>query len=48
MVAEAARFITAGKWWLIVFPGLMLTLSVLCFNLLGDAARDALDPRRRT
>jgi peptide/nickel transport system permease protein len=47
MVAEAARFITAGKWWLIAFPGLMLTLSVLCFNLLGDAARDALDPRRR-
>lgn len=48
MVAEAARFITTGKWWLIVFPGLALTLSVLCFNLLGDAARDALDPRRRT
>ena len=47
MVAEAARFIATGKWWLIVFPGLMLTLSVLCFNLLGDAARDALDPRRR-
>jgi len=47
MVAEGARFITTGKWWLIAFPGLALTLSVLCFNLLGDAARDALDPRRR-
>jgi peptide/nickel transport system permease protein len=47
MVAEGARFITTGKWWLIAFPGLALTASVLCFNLLGDAARDALDPRRR-
>ncbi len=47
MVAEGARFIATGKWWLIAFPGLALTLSVLCFNLLGDAARDALDPRRR-
>jgi peptide/nickel transport system permease protein len=47
MVAEGARFITTGKWWLIAFPGLALTLSVLCFNLLGDAARDTLDPRRR-
>jgi peptide/nickel transport system permease protein len=47
MVAEGARFIATGKWWLIAFPGLMLMLSVLCFNLLGDAARDALDPRRR-
>ncbi|WP_206930593.1 ABC transporter permease [Roseococcus thiosulfatophilus] len=48
MVAEGARFITSGQWWLVVFPGLALMLSVLCFNLLGDGLRDILDPRMRT
>lgn len=31
--------------WTIIFPGLMITLIVLAFNLLGDGLRDALDPR---
>jgi peptide/nickel transport system permease protein len=31
--------------WTIVFPGLVITLIVLAFNLLGDGLRDALDPR---
>ena len=48
MVAEGARFITTGKWWLVTFPGLALMLAVLCFNLLGDGLRDILDPRMRT
>lgn len=48
MVAEGARFITSGQWWLVAFPGLALMLSVLCFNLLGDGLRDILDPRMRT
>ncbi len=34
-------------WWLAVFPGLALSLTVLAFNLLGDALRDELDPRLR-
>jgi len=48
MVAEGARFITAGQWWLVAFPGLALMLTVLCFNLMGDGLRDILDPRMRT
>jgi len=48
MVAEGARFITTGKWWLVVFPGAALMSAVLCFNLLGDGLRDILDPRMRT
>jgi peptide/nickel transport system permease protein len=31
--------------WTVLFPGLMITLIVLAFNLLGDGLRDALDPR---
>ncbi len=48
MVAEGARFITTGKWWLVAYPGLALMLTVLFFNLLGDGLRDILDPRMRT
>jgi peptide/nickel transport system permease protein len=33
--------------WLAVFPGLAITLTVLSFNLLGDALRDSWDPRLR-
>ncbi|HTJ84738.1 MAG TPA: ABC transporter permease, partial [Polyangiaceae bacterium] len=33
--------------WLTFFPGLMLALTLLCFNFLGDGLRDALDPRVR-
>ena len=32
---------------LIFWPGLLLSLSILCINLIGDAARDALDPRMK-
>ncbi|HLG81859.1 MAG TPA: ABC transporter permease [Bradyrhizobium sp.] len=48
MVAEGARFISTGRWWLVAFPGFALMLAVLCFNLLGDGLRDILDPRMRT
>jgi peptide/nickel transport system permease protein len=36
-----------GAWWVGVFPGLMIALTVLAFNFLGDGLRDALDPRSR-
>ena len=32
-------------WWLVLFPGLAITVTVLAFNLLGDGIRDTLDPR---
>ncbi|MBX3011743.1 MAG: ABC transporter permease [Caldilineaceae bacterium] len=35
------------KWWLVVFPGLTISLTVLAFNLVGDALRDYLDPKLR-
>jgi ABC-type dipeptide/oligopeptide/nickel transport systems, permease components len=32
-------------WWLTLFPGIAILLTVLSFNLIGEAVRDALDPR---
>jgi peptide/nickel transport system permease protein len=34
-------------WWISVFPGTFLFITVLAFNLIGDGLRDALDPRSR-
>jgi peptide/nickel transport system permease protein len=34
-------------WWLAVFPGIAIFLSVLSYNLLGEAMRDAIDPKLR-
>ncbi len=34
-------------WWMGVFPGLMIAITVLAFNFLGDGLRDAFDPRSR-
>jgi peptide/nickel transport system permease protein len=46
MLNTAQRFLTLSPW-LAVWPGLAIFLAVLSFNLLGDALRDALDPRER-
>jgi peptide/nickel transport system permease protein len=35
-------------WWMGVFPGLAIFLTVLSFNVVGDALRDALDPAQRS
>ncbi len=37
-----------SAWWISTFPGLAIVLTVVCFNLLGDGLRDALDPRLRS
>jgi peptide/nickel transport system ATP-binding protein len=44
MLAEAVGYYQVA-WWFIAFPGLFLLATTLAFNLLGDALRDALDPR---
>ena len=39
--------IFADAWWYMVFPGVALLLTVLAFNLVGDAMQDALNPRAK-
>ena len=36
----------AGNWWAVLFPGIAIVVTVLAFNVLGDALRDVLDPRQ--
>jgi peptide/nickel transport system permease protein len=42
-VGAGGRFV----WWLALFPGLAIFLTVLAYNLVGESLRDALDPRLR-
>lgn len=47
MTAEGANHIVTGEWWLFLFPGLAIMITVLALNLVGDGMRDFLDPRMR-
>lgn len=44
MLADAREFVLRA-WWVVTFPGLMILITVLAFNLFGDGLRDALDPK---
>ena len=44
MLSDSRTYINSAPH-MITFPGIAIALTVLCFNLLGDGLRDALDPR---
>jgi peptide/nickel transport system permease protein len=46
MLSDGRNFIRSA-WWAGTFPGLAVTVTVIGINLLGDALRDAMDPRLR-
>ena len=48
MLSESAAEYVRTAPWLVIFPGLAISLIVFGTNLLGDALRDALDPRQRS
>lgn len=45
LLLSNGRTYMATSWHITLFPGLAIFLTVLCFNLLGDGLRDALDPK---
>jgi peptide/nickel transport system permease protein len=45
--AGAPDYLMIGKWWIFLFPGLMLLLFTVSANLFGDGLRDVLDPKLR-
>ena len=49
LISEAAFLINPIRlyWWMLIFPGGFMTLTLLALNFLGDGLRDALDPRVR-
>ena len=47
LLADSLNSGLVPPWWLVFFPGLAITITVLAFNLFGDGIRDTLDPRLR-
>jgi len=49
LLSDAAQVINPikGYWWLLVFPVIAMSLTLLALNFLGDGLRDAFDPRQR-
>jgi oligopeptide transport system permease protein len=49
LLSDAAQVINPvkGYWWLLVFPVIAMSLTLLALNFLGDGLRDALDPRQK-
>jgi peptide/nickel transport system permease protein len=47
LLSSASTATGTFNWWLAIFPGLAIFLTVLAYNLLGEAFRDAIDPKLR-
>jgi peptide/nickel transport system permease protein len=47
MTSEGATLMVTGQWWLSLFPGIAIVVTVLIFNVVGDGLRDLLDPKMR-
>jgi peptide/nickel transport system permease protein len=45
VMIDEGRAVFPSVWWISAFPGLAITLTVVGWNVLGDALRDAFDPR---
>jgi len=45
MLSNGLNYVNDGYWWLIYPPGIMIILTVVAFNFIGDALRDAFETR---
>jgi peptide/nickel transport system permease protein len=47
LLKQSQRLLVINAWWLVIFPGLAIFITVTAFNLVGEGLRDAMDPRLR-
>lgn len=47
ILSQSKNYLHRGAWWLVVYPGLAIFVTVTAFNLVGAGLRDAMDPRLR-
>ena len=47
LIANGFQFMLSGRYWISVYPGIALMVTVLAINLVGDQLRHVLNPRRR-
>ena len=44
ILSEAMKHITTGKWWMAVFPGVMLLIAVVLFDVIGENLKKLWNP----
>ena len=47
MISDGSAYIAMGYWWMLLFPALFLTVTLLTLNFIGNAMRHALDPKSK-
>lgn len=47
LLDQSRGYFDRGAWWLVIFPGAAIFITVTAFNLVGDGLREAMDPRMR-
>jgi peptide/nickel transport system permease protein len=48
LIANGFQYLLSGKYWISVFPGIALLVTVVTINLVADQLRDVLNPRLQT
>lgn len=48
LLGNGMSSVLGGAWWTVLFPGIMIVLTVLSINLVGDGLRDLIDPKNRS
>jgi peptide/nickel transport system permease protein len=48
MVNQGVGYTVSGEWWMSIFPGLVMSITILGFNLVADGLRDVFDPKLRS
>jgi ABC-type dipeptide/oligopeptide/nickel transport system permease subunit len=46
LLGDAKGQALTGNWWIIVFPAGIFVITIMCINFIGDAVRDAFDPKQ--
>ena len=44
ILSESMKYLAMGRWWLALFPGLLLVFTVVLFDVAGESLRKLLDP----
>jgi peptide/nickel transport system permease protein len=45
LIANGFNYLLSGLYWISVFPGILLLVTIFCINIVGDRLRDVLNPR---
>jgi peptide/nickel transport system permease protein len=45
LISNGFQYLMSGRWWISLFPGIALLVTIVAINLVGDQLRDVLNPR---